>query len=211
MSIGISIGWNCNSASQGIILGLRDKKENGYMTCPFDMAITNYKGIVECIDDDFKYLTDPLYLELIKPKFNCGGINVDDYLIYHKKYKFIFNHESPKHANLANDEKWKNGENHFVENNFKEFKIRYEKRINNFYNYINSGKKIIFLQTRYESISDNNELLINVLRKKFSNLDFSIDNMIIDYSNEKIEEYNNHHILMNSYEELNYYKKLNKN
>jgi hypothetical protein len=62
----ISLGWNCHSASTGVYMGLRKTKQNGYKTCPFDEMVTNYEGIIECIKDDFKYLCDIEYLELIK-------------------------------------------------------------------------------------------------------------------------------------------------
>ena len=63
---GISLGWNCDSASVGVSTGLRKTKQNGYKTCPFDEMITNYKGIIECIKDDFEFLCDIKYLKLIK-------------------------------------------------------------------------------------------------------------------------------------------------
>ena len=53
---GISLGWNCSAAQEGLYLGLRKGKSDGYNTCPFDMMISNYIGLCECIKDDFKYL-----------------------------------------------------------------------------------------------------------------------------------------------------------
>ena len=50
---GISLGQNCHSAIVGVSMGLRKTKQNGYKTCPFDEMVTNYKGIIECIKDDF--------------------------------------------------------------------------------------------------------------------------------------------------------------
>ena len=65
-NIGISLGWNCHSAMWGVSNNIRDRKENGYNTCPFDIMVTNYPGICECINDDFKHLCDEKYLEIIK-------------------------------------------------------------------------------------------------------------------------------------------------
>lgn len=61
---GISLGWNCSAAQDALTMGLRNTKNNGYNTCPFDMMITNYIGVCQCIEDDFKYFCDPNYLEL---------------------------------------------------------------------------------------------------------------------------------------------------
>ena len=62
--------------------GIRNKKENGYLTCPFDMMVSNYQGIVDCFNDDFKYFCDDNFLEL--KEFH--GEN----MIYHKRYNFLF-------------------------------------------------------------------------------------------------------------------------
>ena len=71
---GISIGYNCWAALYGIKKKLRLKKVHGYKTCPFDICITNYEGILKCIEDDFKYFTDPLHLKLIDAPFSVGSI-----------------------------------------------------------------------------------------------------------------------------------------
>ncbi len=97
---GISLGLSCTSAILGVQKGIRKTKKNGYMTCPFDTMVSNYKGIIECIKDDFLYFCDPLYLELKLLKNAGPKYDQPEYLIYNNKYKFIFNHESPGHANL---------------------------------------------------------------------------------------------------------------
>ena len=50
MTTSISLGWDCGP---GVHHVYRTTKDNGYNTCPFDLMNTNYKGIVECIRDDF--------------------------------------------------------------------------------------------------------------------------------------------------------------
>ena len=52
--VGISLGMKCDSAVWGVVNGLRNTKENGYKTCPFDEMLTNYPGLIECLKDDFK-------------------------------------------------------------------------------------------------------------------------------------------------------------
>ena len=125
---GISLGWNCSGAIDGVKLGLRKTKENGYNTCPFDMMISNYIGLIECLKDDFKYFCDPNYLELRKaPKMSLHIPNQNDeeMWVYNTRYNFAFNHEAPGHGNLFLSEKWIGGIDHFVENNFENFIIRY--------------------------------------------------------------------------------------
>ena len=131
----ISLGWNCNTTVYAIQTNLRITKENGYKTCPFDICCTNYLGIIECIKDNFKYLTDSNYLKIINSPLKTGTIKKNENLIYHTKYKFIFPHESPGHFKLYKIQNWENGKNHFIDNDFLLFKKRYNKRIINFFKY----------------------------------------------------------------------------
>jgi len=145
-SIGISLGLLCSSAVWGVENGYRDMKEQNYMTCPFDLMVSTHIGIIECIKDDFRYFTDIHYLELVKQG--------EEQLIIHKKYGFLFNHESPGHADLHVIEKWQFGKTHFIDNNYALFIERYNQRIENFRNYIHSGCFIHFITT----IKDTTEL-----------------------------------------------------
>lgn len=175
MSEGISLGWNCHSAVTGVSLGLRNTKQHGYKTCPFDEMITNYKGIVDCIMDDFKYLCDIKYLELIKIPKESKWLNTNgdgDIMIYNKKYNFIFNHEAPGHANLYLSQNWPKGINHYVMNDYEEFINRYKKRIQNIKDLLNSQKAITFILTRPNTnVSDISELN-NVIKNKYPLLNF---------------------------------------
>lgn len=146
MSIGISLGYNCRPASLGVDLGWRGTKANGYKTCPFDMCISPFEGMVECIRDDFKDLVNPEYLRLqIVP----GGLGVavdEEELVYNTKYNLVFLHESPRiAANLYQTEKWPNGQYHWVIDNWKAFRERYTRRIDNFRTYLRSGTPIRFI------------------------------------------------------------------
>jgi len=141
-------------------------KETGYNTCPFDIMMSNYKGVIECIKDDFAFFCDPNYLEL---KTMYG---TNEKWIYNKKYRFLFNHESPGHANLYISQCWELGSNHFVVNNYEHFITRYQNRINNFKNYLNSGNRITFVLHRYNNnMNDLNEL-VETIRIKYPNLTF---------------------------------------
>jgi hypothetical protein len=179
---GISLGWNCHSASTGVSMGIRGTKSNGYKTCPFDEMITNYEGIVECIKDDFECLCDIRHLELIKIPKESKWLNTNgdgDVVIYNRKYKFIFNHESPGHANLYISQNWAKGMNHYILNDYEEFVNRYKRRIANIKELLNSGKNIKFILTRPSiemcDISKLHEVIIN----KYPFLKFEI--VLLDF------------------------------
>jgi len=171
---GISLGWNCSAAQDGLRMGLRNFKDNGYKTCPFDMMISNYIGMCKCIEDDFKYFCNPNYLELRDapdmtkhfPNQKSG-----EKWIYNTYYNFVFNHESPFHGNLYLNERW-NGPYHFVENNFENFIKRYETRIDAFREYLKNSDFIDFILWRYNAIPFE---LIEILKRKYPELNFKVN------------------------------------
>ena len=121
--------------------------------------------------ENFKYFLDLNYIKLIETKEDLGGCKKGEKLICNTRYNFIFNHESPGHANLYLTQKWNGGINHFVDNNYSLFIKRYSNRINNFYNYLLSGNKINFLITRHIK---NTIALENVITKLYPNLNYTI-------------------------------------
>ncbi len=42
----ISLGLNCSSAIYGVNNNLRNTKKDGYKTCPFDLMLSSYNGII---------------------------------------------------------------------------------------------------------------------------------------------------------------------
>ena len=171
----ISLGFLCDSRSH-ISNHYKLCKDNGYLTCPFDLMTSNYKGVIDCINDDFKDFFD---VELKKI------YGTDEFWIYNKKYKFLFNHESPGHAELYIRENWQHGINHFIENNYENFILRYQTRINNFRNYLNSGNHIIFVIHRFNNNIDDLSELTVVIHAKYPNLSFEFD-LLQDYNYERI-------------------------
>lgn len=164
-NIGISIGNVCNSAIYGVINKLRKSKKDGYLTCPFDLMVSNFNGIILCLEEDFKDFCNPEYLNL-----------VDNKIIQNTKYNFGFNHESPTEIEIFKKQKWKDGPNHFIINKFEKFIDRYNNRINNFRNYLNSGNKIIFIFEFYYDKEDEVDFskFYNVIHEKYPNLDYEI-------------------------------------
>jgi hypothetical protein len=164
--IGISLGNVCYTAEWARNNGLRKSKEHGYNTCPFDLMVSNYKGIVKCIEDDFKYFCDTNYLEL------------HDNLICNTHYNFCFNHESPYHADLYLHENWPEGANHYVNNTYLHFIERYNKRIKSFRNYLNDPDNFItFIIQFYNEEYPNTEKLSEleeILSVKYPSLKYKI-------------------------------------
>ncbi len=101
--VGISLDCNCIAAQWAVQNNLRERRENGYKTCVFDLMLSNYEGIIQCILQDFDGFCDPSNLEF--KKYSSYTIEKEIW-IYNKKYKFLFNHESPFHGNLHNIEYW---------------------------------------------------------------------------------------------------------
>lgn len=162
--IGISLGMRCLSAELGVLRGLRGRKNGGYKTCPFDIMVSPYKGMIECIQNDFQDFMNPEYLTI--------QTYSNELLIRHTKYKFIFNHESPGHSDLYLKQAWKNGKDHFVMDNYKLLIERYQARIENFRSYVNDPNvQIHFIIQRYNSPPVEIE---KVLEMRYPNLDFKI-------------------------------------
>jgi hypothetical protein len=163
-NVGISLGWNCHSAGYGVSNFIRKTKELGYKTCPFDKMVSNYRGLVECIKDDFAHLCDETFLE---QTIICNN----EISIYNNKYNFIFNHESPDHANLYITENWTEGTNHFINNNYKNLKERYKNRVNNFVEYLSTNGNIItFIITEWNKCESDLYELTDILKIKYPNL-----------------------------------------
>ncbi|BAQ61798.1 hypothetical protein GM3708_2204 [Geminocystis sp. NIES-3708] len=180
----ISLGWNCYPAIKGVQMGIRKRKENGYKTCPFDECISNYNGIILCLEENFEFFCDPRYLEIIEAPFSVGGIIRGEKLLYNNRYRFIFNHESPGHANLYITQKWTGGINHYIKNNYFLFKKRYRDRINNFRSYLSNENMILFLISRYQK---NMDILNYTINKKYPKLRYNIKCFTPEF-NKKIME-----------------------
>jgi hypothetical protein len=166
--VGISLGWNCHSAVYGVNSGVRLLKSQGYTTCPFDTMVSNIGGIIKCLEDDFEFFYDPEYLKVIH-------VQGDEYSIYNTKYNFGYNHESPGHGNLYINEGWPEGSNHFINNDFYHFKQRYEKRVNNFRNYLlNKNNYISFIITSWNKTQDDMKDLKCAIEKHYPDLQYEI-------------------------------------
>jgi hypothetical protein len=178
MKTAISLGWDCGSAIVGVQQHLRDIKLNGYLTCPFDMMISNYEGVVQCIKDDFKDFCNTDYLKVITITDKMLYLNfpINSTILVNTKYNFIFNHESSGHGELWKSEGWSKGQFHFEMDNFNEFIKRYEKRICNFKYYMNNYN-ITFIMSRGNDDFKNISELEKIIKEKYpsTTLDFIIN------------------------------------
>lgn len=178
MSVGISLGWNCYIAMWAVENGIRKTKDDGYLTCPFDLMASNFKGMIQCLQDDFKDFTNPDYLAII----DTSGITFEhpiyqsgELLIVNTKYNFIFNHESPTHGNLYLHEGWRDGTFHFCKDNFKEFIARYDRRIENFRQYIElATKENLTVHFIVKTLRQNVAILENVLQTLYPHLQTNV-------------------------------------
>lgn len=176
MPIGISLGHNCFSASQGVSMGLRMRKSDGYTTCPFDEMNSTYTGVVQCLREDFKDFTNPAYLQLVTHPAECRYYPGET-LIYNTKYGFIFNHESPGHADLYRTQAWPGGITHFVDNTFENFRERYDRRIQNFRSYLAGTDPITFLITAPSDPMSELRAVLNTACHRYTIHRFDIQNM----------------------------------
>lgn len=175
-SIGISLGSRCPTAQYGVKNGLRPPKKDGYKTCPFDIMVTNADGVIDCIKTDFKYFCDPSLLKIKELDQEDGE---DRFMINHKKYNgFGFNHESFNTGEkyLYKREAWPGGVYHFVNDNFKYFIERYEKRVSNFRFYCESDYYVTFILQFYnDEYSDElMERLHDAIKNRYPNLEYEI-------------------------------------
>lgn len=112
----ISLGWNCAPA---IMRKNKFKlsKENGYKTCPFDLCVTPYNGLIDCLKTDFS---------------DFFNLRIENGIIMNK-YNMWFNHEAPMEL--------------YANNNFEKFKERYTNRINNFKEYLSGVFEVCFIHS----------------------------------------------------------------
>ena len=160
-TIPISLGWNCDSA---ILRGSNPlfKKINGYKTCPFDLCVTPFYGLCNCLLDNFDKK------KFFNLRVEYDPINKQDCIL--NEYNMWFNHESEKNENDENvlwvPGKWK-------ENNYKLFIEKYELRIENFLNYIKNNKIIFIVNNIHDNIND----LISAIKITYPCLKFNIMNI----------------------------------
>ena len=164
----ISIGCQC-SPRMYIKENLKLEKSTGYKSCPFDLCITPYKSLYDCLKDDFARFFE---LELIPGGIADGDRSqcanpLEGYNI-RNSYGMIFNHEGSTHSHLFCE--GTNDDDYFIRDDFAKFKERYQKRIDNFYSYIQEHSEICFIHSLHEGIEGQGDLqkICDLLSSKYT-------------------------------------------
>jgi hypothetical protein len=146
--------------------------------------LSTYTGICTCIESDFSHFYQVSLVDNVtKKEYNNPGncllysssenCPYDDGILINSEYGFIYNHESPGNKFLHKKEQW-SSKTFFVNENYKEFRNRYNKRIQNFRHTIDEAIKenitIIFIL--YTSVTPLK--LCDIIKKKFPKLIFKI-------------------------------------
>lgn len=168
----ISVGYNCDPRIfMKHKLNLTHK--NNYKSCPFDLCITPYTSLYDCLKTDFKYFFDNLHFvngqNAHGNRSLCGKgeLNIKNY------YGIIFNHESSTHSHMFNE--GRNDDEFYTRNNFDEFKKRYGRRISNFLEYIDKSDKITFIHKTHPDIINNGNIqnICDMFSEKYPNKTFN--------------------------------------
>lgn len=161
----ISLGWNCQPRTYLTKNELMPDKKHGRLSMVFDLTIHHTKGLIEILKSNFSD-----YFENIKYGFyEPFGLNYWQ----NKKYDIVYNHDSA-----------------FKENDFEKLKSRYQPRIENFKNAVNSDKFLFFVHNldetaELEDIKELYEALKSLRGEKpfklliwstFKNLENNIEN-----------------------------------
>ncbi len=179
----ICLGTYCLPRVIATVCHFKLKKEQGEKTCPFDLAFCwNFDGILDVLDKEFmNFFTnleyDYFYNENVRNDLSAYfTAKLEAKFWKNEHFGFIFNHETGF--------------------SFDDFKSRYEKRINNFYEYIkDNDTELYFLISSFNPISDEQIVKLNNIISHYRSIE-SFKNIIINQSeNNLIINQENTHII----------------
>lgn len=140
----ISLGYNCSPRIK-ITRKFGLSKKNGYKTCPFDLCITPFYVLCNILENNFSTFFDGLkIIEWGNGKGDRSNAGKGFSAITNKE-GIIFNHEGAGHSHLF--KVGRNDDTFYSKNNFKEFRIRYARRIQNFQTILKKANNITFVYT----------------------------------------------------------------
>lgn len=142
----ISLGWNCQPRTYLTKNGLIPDKKHGRLSMVFDLTIHHTKGLIEVLKSNFADYFENIEYGFYKP----FGLNYWQ----NKKYEIVYNHDSA-----------------FKEKDFDKLKTRYQPRIDNFKNILNSDNYLFFVhnldeESGFEEIKNLYETLKNLRGEK---------------------------------------------
>ena len=165
----ISLGRNCEPR-----VYLKNKldltKDKGYLTCPFDLCVSSFDSVYNCLSTDFKHFFENLELirganaEGDRSKAGNGRKNIKN------SYNIIFNHEGSTHSHMFKE--GTNDDEYYIRDDFKKFRERYKRRIANFKKYIFFNTDITFVTKDYTK--DQNKKLKVLLQNLYKNKNIEI-------------------------------------
>lgn len=160
----ISLGGDCLPRTILTKWGIKPSKAQGELSCPFDLSVHSYSSICQLLKTDFQDYLNLDDLQVIsRPKVHYGIP-----MPKNTKYNCIFNHER--------GEFW-------VKDNFQNLINRYQQRISNFNNYINSNP-VLFVFHDEKGIFTKD--LSAILHQKYSEATYKL--LVINTSGKQYEE-----------------------
>ena len=117
----ISLGTNCYARFMLSKIGVKPRKKEGELSCPFDLCVTEVRNTTQILENRFADYLD--FIESTTEKSENTGKN----LYRNRKYNITYIHDD----DLDTIEK---------------FKLRYKKRIQNFLTLSKTKKELVYLQ-----------------------------------------------------------------
>lgn len=145
----LSLGVDCLPRAMSTKFHFKKTKEQGGLTCPFDLAWHDYETVCRLLKNDFHDYLNPLRLYV-----NQNGH------ISHRDYSIVFNHESDDADKLMK----------FIKNDYEAFKERYEQRIQNWKHILHQSSRVVFL-LHYKQYPTE---LVSIIKEKYPHLEFTI-------------------------------------
>lgn len=147
----VSLGATCLPRIVATRQGFRPTLDQGELTLPFDLAGHMYEGVCDIIEAGFEDYCNPDFFKMDKDFLDLP-------IVKHLKYDMWFAHE-------IHGAKQK----FFIDNNYKMLSALYQRRINNFYQYIEEGD-VLFVTHHREYPKRLNQ----VLKKAFPDLNYKL-------------------------------------
>lgn len=173
MTTFISLGENCTPRIKlKHDYGL--SKKGGYKSCPFDLCITPFESLCNILENNFETFFRGLKIIEWEDAEGDRSLAGPGKTAISNQDGIIFNHEGGGHSHLFRI--GQNDDEFYSRDNFKEFKNKYSKRIENFKNKLESSDKITFLYSeRYpQTPTFDLERIDKIIKDKYSckNIEF---------------------------------------
>ena len=164
----VSLGVNCMPRTVLTRNGVKPSKLEGELSCPFDLVAHKLPNIIHYLKTDFDDYFDDLYFDIRKRNF----LDFRKKGFWKKKDGTVFNHD--KDCGINDRDK---------------LIKRFERRIENFYQLLNSNTPILFvlnLQSNPECVKELFEILKVKCKPSFRILIIDFKSLLEETAEEKI-------------------------